>query len=121
MLVPWQEPNLDVNVHISMPSLPTDVGKFQTVQSMIEHAIGCLFVAELSFFLMQHKGHGWEEVLSLAVQEYKTSNIHVSVSKDVKAILCDYGGNMDGLCDSIITVIVENLMSNKFLMESGAK
>ncbi|KAI6116634.1 hypothetical protein EDD16DRAFT_1708297 [Pisolithus croceorrhizus] len=104
-----------------MPPLCDDVGKFQTVQSMVEHAIGCLLVAELSFFLMEHKDHVWKEVLSLAVKEYKTSNMHVSVSKDVKAILHDYSGDMDGLCDSIIKVIVENRMTNKFLMESGAK
>ncbi|KAI6111872.1 hypothetical protein EDD16DRAFT_1710209 [Pisolithus croceorrhizus] len=104
-----------------MPPLHNDVGRFQTIQSMIEHAIGCLLVVELSFFLMQTKGHVWKEVLSLAVKEYKTSNMDVSVSQGVKAILHDYSGNMDGLCDSIITVIVENHMSNKFLMQTGAK
>ncbi|KAI6098926.1 hypothetical protein EV401DRAFT_1895067 [Pisolithus croceorrhizus] len=97
------QPNLDVDVGTSMAPLPNDVGEFQTIQSMIEHAIG-------KSLLLPHKGHVWKEVLSLAVKEYEASNRHVSVSKDVKAMLQDYSGDMDGLCDSIITVIVENHM-----------
>ncbi|KAI6096364.1 hypothetical protein F5141DRAFT_1067739 [Pisolithus sp. B1] len=114
----------------------TLLGKFPTVQSIAEHAIGnslsllahhsltlegCLLVAEQSYFLMQHKDHVWKEVLSLAVEAYETSNMQVSVSKDVKAVFHDYSGDMDGLCDGIMQVIVENCMSNKLLIESGTK
>ncbi|KAI6112891.1 hypothetical protein F5141DRAFT_1063214 [Pisolithus sp. B1] len=100
-----------------MPPLPNAVEKFPTVQSLVEHAIGCLLVAEYSYFLMQHNDHVWKEVLSLAVEEYAASNKQDSVSMDVKAVLHDYSGDMDGLCDSIIKVTVNNRMSSKLLME----
>ncbi|KAI6114159.1 hypothetical protein F5141DRAFT_1062659 [Pisolithus sp. B1] len=121
-----------------MPPLPKDVtllGKFLTVQSIAEHAIGnsfplpvehpltllgCLLVAEHSYFLMQHGNHTWEEVLALAVEEYQTSNIQPAVSKAVKAIFYDCNGNMDGLCEGVIKVVVENRMSNKLLMRPVA-
>ncbi|KAI6095625.1 hypothetical protein EDD16DRAFT_1701986 [Pisolithus croceorrhizus] len=106
-----------------MPPLPRDVtllGKFPTVQSMAEHAIGCLLVAEHAYFLMQNGHAMWKEVLLLAVEEYKTSSIQLAVSKGVKAIFHDYNGNMNGLCQGIIKVVIENRMSNK-LLEPGAK
>ncbi|KAI6097887.1 hypothetical protein F5141DRAFT_1067121 [Pisolithus sp. B1] len=116
-------PNFDVDINIPMPPLPKDVtllGKFPTVQSIAEHAIGCLLVAENSYFLMQHGNHTWKEVLPLAVGEYQTSNIQPAISKAVKAVFYDYNGNMDGLCEGIIKVVVENCMSNKFLMRPVA-
>lgn len=88
---------------------------------MAEHAIGCLLVAEHSYFLMQCGNHVWKEVLPLAVEEYQTLNIQLAISKAVKAVFHDYDGDMDGLCESIIKVIVENRMSNKFLMEPGTR
>ncbi|KAI6112612.1 hypothetical protein F5141DRAFT_1063014 [Pisolithus sp. B1] len=116
-------PNFDVDTNIPMPPLPKDVtllGKFPTVQSIAEHAIGCLLVAEHSYFLMQHGNHTWEEVLALAVEEYQTSNIQPAISKAVKAIFYDCNGNMDGLCEGVIKVVVENRMSNKLLMRPVA-
>ncbi|KAI6100741.1 hypothetical protein EV401DRAFT_1894462 [Pisolithus croceorrhizus] len=106
-----------------MPPLPKDVtllGKFPTVQSIAEHAIGCLLVAEHSYFLMQCGNHTWEEVLALAVEEYQTSNIQPAISKAVKAAFYDCNGNMDSLCEGVIKVVVENRMSNKLLMRPVA-
>ncbi|KAI6112654.1 hypothetical protein F5141DRAFT_1063051 [Pisolithus sp. B1] len=93
-------PNFDVDTNIPMPPLPKDVtllGKFPT-----------------------HGNHTWEEVLALAVEEYQTSNIQPAVSKAVKAIFYDCNGNMDGLCEGVIKVVVENRMSNKLLMRPVA-
>ncbi|KAI6107206.1 hypothetical protein EDD16DRAFT_1898926 [Pisolithus croceorrhizus] len=133
-----QLPNFDVNTNIPMPPLPKDVtllGKFPTVQSIVEHAIGnslplpaehsltllgCLLVAEHSYFLMQHGNHLWGEVLALAVEEYQTSNIQPTISKAVKVVFHDCNGDMDGLCEGIIKVIAENCMSNKLLMRPVA-
>ncbi|KAI6100550.1 hypothetical protein F5141DRAFT_1066148 [Pisolithus sp. B1] len=106
-------PRFDVDVGIPMPPLPKDVtllGKFPTVQSMAEHAIGCLLVAEHSYFLMQHGHHVWKEALSLALEEYRSSNTHLAVSSAVKAVFHDYNGDMDSLCASIIKVVVGNRM-----------
>ncbi|KAI6123739.1 hypothetical protein EV401DRAFT_2069206 [Pisolithus croceorrhizus] len=121
-----------------MPPLPKDVtllGKFPTVQSIAEHAIGkslplpaehpltllgCLLVAEHSYFLMQHGNHTWEEVLALAGEEYQTSNIQPAISKAVKAVFHDCNSDVDGLCEGIIKVVVENCISNKLLMRPVA-
>ncbi|KAI6105232.1 hypothetical protein EDD16DRAFT_227388 [Pisolithus croceorrhizus] len=117
-----------------MPPLPKDVtllGKFPTVQSIAEHAIGngfllpveypltllgCLLVAEHSYFLMQCGNHTWEEVLALAVEEYQTSNIQPAISKAVKAAFYDCNGNMDSLCEGVIKVVVENRMCKWLLL-----
>ncbi|KAI6115722.1 hypothetical protein EV401DRAFT_54714 [Pisolithus croceorrhizus] len=110
----------EVDIDIPLPPLPKDVtllGKFPTVQSMAEHAIGCLLVAEYSYFLMQCEHNVWGEVLSLAVKEYTTSNIHIAVSKAVKAAFHEHNGDMHSLCGAIIKIVVENHMSNKFFME----
>ncbi|KAI6099170.1 hypothetical protein F5141DRAFT_1066739 [Pisolithus sp. B1] len=101
-------PTFDVDVDTPLPPLPKDVtllGKFPTLRSMVEHAIGCLLVAEHSHFLMQHGHHVWKEVLSMAVEEYKTSNTQLAVSAAVKAVFCDYNGDMDGLCEAIKLLI----------------
>ncbi|KAI6139504.1 hypothetical protein BKA82DRAFT_4364602 [Pisolithus tinctorius] len=103
-----------------MPALPKDVtllGKLPTLQSMAEHAIGCLLVAELSYFLMQHGQPLWQEALSLGVEEYNRSNIQTAISKAVKAAFHDHNGYMHGLCDAIFKIIVEHHMSNKLLMK----
>ncbi|KAI6011110.1 hypothetical protein EDC04DRAFT_2905656 [Pisolithus marmoratus] len=107
-----------------MPPLLTNValfGQFPTVQSVAEHAIGCLLVAEHSYFLMQYGQHTWKEVLSLAVEEYKISNIQNIVSNAVETVFHNYTGDMDALCEAIINVIIENRMSNKLLMKPGDK
>ncbi|KAI6143233.1 hypothetical protein BKA82DRAFT_857564 [Pisolithus tinctorius] len=103
-----------------MPALPKDVtlfGKFLTLQSMAEHAIGCLLVAEHSYFLMQHEHHLWQEVLSLAVEEYNSSNMQTTISEAVKAAFHDHDHDIHGLCEAIIKIIIKYRMSNKLLME----
>ncbi|KIK21921.1 hypothetical protein PISMIDRAFT_680882 [Pisolithus microcarpus 441] len=118
------DPKFEVDVDTPMPPLPKDVtllGKFPTLQSIVEHAIGCLLVAEHSFFLMQQNHSAWKEVLTLAVKEYGASNMQLSVSKVVGAIFHQCNGDMNGLCDGIIKIVGENRMSNKLLMEPGAK
>ncbi|KAI6128360.1 hypothetical protein EDD16DRAFT_1701828 [Pisolithus croceorrhizus] len=56
----------------------------------------------------------------MAVEEYKTSNTQLAVSAAVKAVFCDYNGDMDGLCEGIIKVVAENRMSIKLLIKPGA-
>ncbi|KAI6132341.1 hypothetical protein EV401DRAFT_271137 [Pisolithus croceorrhizus] len=112
---------LTCTLHVgTMTANVTLLGKFPTVQSIAEHAIGCLLVAEHSYFLMQHGNHTWKEVLALAVEEYKTSNIQPAMSKAVKAVFHDCNCNVDGLCEGIIKVVVENRISNKLLMRPAA-
>ncbi|KIO04273.1 hypothetical protein M404DRAFT_557917 [Pisolithus tinctorius Marx 270] len=101
-----------------MPALPKDVtllGRFPSLQSMAEHAIGCLLVAEHSYFLMQQGQHLWQEVLSLSVEEYNRSKIQAAISNAVKAAFHDHKGDMDGLCDAIIKITTEHHMSNMLL------
>ncbi|KAI6127152.1 hypothetical protein F5141DRAFT_1060750 [Pisolithus sp. B1] len=97
----------------ALPPLPKDVTsleEFPPVQLVAEHAIGCLLVAEHSYFLMQHGHHVWMEVLSLAVEEYKTSNKQTTISKAVRRVFHEHGGNMDSLCEAIINIIIDNRM-----------
>ncbi|KAI6146883.1 hypothetical protein BKA82DRAFT_2195135 [Pisolithus tinctorius] len=79
--------------------------------------LGCLLVAELAYFVMQDGQHIWKDALSLAVEEYKTSNMQAAISKAVKAVFYEHNGDMDGLCKAIIEIIMKNRMSNKLLME----
>ncbi|KAI6151655.1 hypothetical protein BKA82DRAFT_2886212 [Pisolithus tinctorius] len=124
LLMTCQWLKFQVNPGVPMPPLPKDVtllGKLPTVHSIAEYAIGCLLVAEHSYFLMQHGHHVWQEVLSLAVEEYKSSNIQTAISNIVKTVFHDHDGDMDSLCDAIIKVIMENRMSNKLLIGLGSK
>lgn len=84
---------------------------------MVEEAVGYLLVAEHSYFSMQQGNHLWKEALPLAVKEYKSSNMQVAITKAVKAALQDHSGDMDGLCEAIINIIIKYRMSNKLLME----
>ncbi|KIO06338.1 hypothetical protein M404DRAFT_998970, partial [Pisolithus tinctorius Marx 270] len=59
---------------------------------------------------MQHGQHLWQEVLSLGVEEYNSSNIQTAISKAVKAAFHDHDGNMHDLCDAIIKIIIEHRM-----------
>lgn len=116
-------PSFDVDVDIQMPPLSSDVsllGTSPTVQSIATHAIGCLLVAEYSYFLMLHGNHLWKEVLPLAAEEYQTSDIQLAISEAVQAVFHDYNGDMDDLCEGIFKVVVENRMSNKLFMKPGA-
>ncbi|KAI5997348.1 hypothetical protein EDC04DRAFT_2977959 [Pisolithus marmoratus] len=82
----------DVDANIPMPPLPQDVtvlGKFPTVQSLAEHAIGM----------------AW----AICVEE---GFVIATISKAVKAVFCAYDGNMNGLCPAIVKVIMENCMSD---------
>ncbi|KAI6119166.1 hypothetical protein EDD16DRAFT_1706848 [Pisolithus croceorrhizus] len=106
-----------------MPPLPNDatlLGKLTTIHSIAEHAIGCLLTAEYSYFLMQQGHHVWKEVLPLAVEEYKISKIQTVISEDVRAILHDLDGDMNGICEAIIRIIIKNHMSDKLLREKEA-
>ncbi|KAI6002472.1 hypothetical protein F5J12DRAFT_841247 [Pisolithus orientalis] len=75
---------------------------------MAAHAIGCLL-----------------EVLSLAVEEYNSSNMQTTISEAVKAALHDHNGDMHGLCEAIIKIIIQYLHvfcsemfpANKLLMK----
>ncbi|KAI6144654.1 hypothetical protein BKA82DRAFT_4358429 [Pisolithus tinctorius] len=114
----------EVNTAIHMPPLSKDVtllGKFPTLQSMVEHAIGCLLVAEHSYFSMQQGHHLWQEVLTLAAKEYENPSIHMAISTAVKAAVHDHSSDMDGLCEAIINIIIKYRMSNKLLMESAGQ
>ncbi|KAI6097086.1 hypothetical protein F5141DRAFT_1294913 [Pisolithus sp. B1] len=107
-----------------MPPLPSDstlLGKLTTVHSIAEHAIGCLLAAEYSYFLMQQQHHVWKEVLPLAVEEYKISKIQTVISEDIKAILHVLDGNMNGICEAIIGIIIKNHMSNKLLRDKAGR
>ncbi|KAI6029031.1 hypothetical protein EDC04DRAFT_2605657 [Pisolithus marmoratus] len=121
-------PTFEVNTAIRIPPLPKDVtllGKFPTVQSMAEHAIGkgsslsaerlltplgCLLVAEHCYFLMQDKQHDWKKGLSLAVEEYRISNIQTAVSTAVEAAFHQYNDDMDALCEAVMNIIMDNRM-----------
>ncbi|KAI6154463.1 hypothetical protein EDD17DRAFT_1630895 [Pisolithus thermaeus] len=117
-------PEFEVDADVSVPPLPKDdtsLEEFPPVQLVAEHAIGCLLVAEHSYFLMQHGHHVWREVLSLAVEEYKTSNKQTTISTAVRRVFHEHGSNMDSLCEAIINIIIDNRMSNKLLMKAGSK
>ncbi|KIO04168.1 hypothetical protein M404DRAFT_1000685, partial [Pisolithus tinctorius Marx 270] len=64
---------------------------------------------------MQHGHHLWQQVLSLAVEEYNNSNIWSIISKAVKAAFHDHNGDMHSLCEAIIKIIIQHRMSNKLL------
>ncbi|KAI6143269.1 hypothetical protein BKA82DRAFT_1000685, partial [Pisolithus tinctorius] len=67
---------------------------------------------------MQHGYHLWQEVLSLAVEEYNSSNMQTTISEAVKAALHDHNGDMHGLCEAIIKIIIQYCMmfpANKLL------
>ncbi|KAI6046542.1 hypothetical protein EDC04DRAFT_2628204 [Pisolithus marmoratus] len=140
MLVARQGSTFEVDANVPMPPLPNEgtlLRKFPTPQSIARHGIGkaqfipcarftvtsvgCLIIAEHSYFLMQHGHHVWKEVLTLAVEEYAICNMQAVIAQAVKAVFHDHNDDMDNLCGAIIKVIIENRMSNKLLMGPGSK
>lgn len=117
-------PQFEVDPYIDMPPLSKDVtllNEFPTVQAVAEHAIACLLVTEHAYFLMQHGHHTWEEALLLSVEQFKSSNNQTTISQSIKADFHDHNGNVDGLCDATLKIIMENCMSKKLLMGKGGK
>ncbi|KAI6125601.1 hypothetical protein EDD16DRAFT_1517076 [Pisolithus croceorrhizus] len=99
-------------------------GELQSIHGVVVHAVGCLLIAEHSYFSMQHGHCGWQESVSLAVEEYEGSGVQTTISEAIEEAIQVHGDDVPGLCEAVLTIIKENRMcahpqispANKFLM-----
>ncbi|KAI5991192.1 hypothetical protein EDD15DRAFT_1119850 [Pisolithus albus] len=78
---------------------------------MIGHAIVCLLVFEHAYFLMQQGSGDWKETLTMAVNKYKSSDIHTGISTATRAAFQQHGNNEADLCETVLRVIRRNKIS----------
>ncbi|KAI6106849.1 hypothetical protein EV401DRAFT_2077587 [Pisolithus croceorrhizus] len=102
--------NNAIGDRFSLPSQDT------TTQSIAEHGVRCLLIFEYCYFLLQkEKSPAEQDVIPLAIKEYKDFNVAATVCKAVETAVQQHDQNVDELCQALLQVVLENRMSCRFL------
>ncbi|KAI6106839.1 hypothetical protein EDD17DRAFT_1761951 [Pisolithus thermaeus] len=87
-----------------------------TTQSIAEHGVRCLLIFEYCYFLLQNERSPVEQdVIPVAIKEYKGFNVAATVHQAVETAVQQHGQNVDELCQALLQVVLENRMSWRLL------
>ncbi|KAI6140656.1 hypothetical protein BKA82DRAFT_245496 [Pisolithus tinctorius] len=88
-----------------------------TTYSIAEHGIYCLLIFEYCYFLLQNgQAPVNEDVVSLAVNEYKSSGMEATIQQAVKSAVEQHGHDWRVLCQTLLQTILDNRLSHKLVI-----
>ncbi|KAI6156049.1 hypothetical protein EDD17DRAFT_1512766 [Pisolithus thermaeus] len=74
-----------------------------------EHYIRCLLIFEYCYFLLQNDHSPAEQdVIPLAIKEYKGFNVATTVYPAVETAVQQYDHSVDELCQALLQVVLQN-------------
>ncbi|KAI6123637.1 hypothetical protein EDD16DRAFT_1704243 [Pisolithus croceorrhizus] len=80
-----------------------------TTQSIAEHGIRCLLIFEYCYFLLQNdQSPAEQDVIPLAIKEYKGFNVAATVHQAVETAVQQYDHHVDELCQALLQVVFQN-------------
>ncbi|KAI6114556.1 hypothetical protein F5141DRAFT_1291245 [Pisolithus sp. B1] len=87
-----------------------------TTQSIAEHGVRCLLIFEYCYFLLQNeKCPAEQDVIPLAIKEYKGFNVAATVHQAVETAVQQHDQDVDELCQALLQVVLQNRMSHRYL------
>ncbi|KAI5995106.1 hypothetical protein EDD15DRAFT_2195734 [Pisolithus albus] len=99
---------------MALPSLMVQSLVDATIQSVAEHGVACLLIIEYCYFLLlNEQSPTKEDVVPLAIKEYKSSGVAAKIHHAVEAAVQQHDHNMDELSRNLLQLVLENQMSQR--------
>ncbi|KAI6145526.1 hypothetical protein BKA82DRAFT_21403 [Pisolithus tinctorius] len=88
-----------------------------TTLSIAEHGVYCLLIFEYCYFLLQNgQAPMNKDVIPVAIHEYKSSCIEVTIHQAVKSAVQQHGHHLEHLCPTLLEIVLENRLSHKLVL-----